>query len=63
MELGFKADDAKQIVMQTMKGAVELLQASGLHPEAAIDLVTTPAWSNHQGTQRDGACRVHIKCY
>lgn len=42
VELGFKADDAKQIVMQTMKGAVELLQASGLHPEAAIDLVTTP---------------------
>ncbi|MBQ7420267.1 MAG: pyrroline-5-carboxylate reductase [Prevotella sp.] len=42
VELGFKADDAKKIVMQTMKGAVELLQASGLHPEAAIDLVTTP---------------------
>lgn len=42
VELGFKADDAKNIVMQTMKGAVELLEASGLHPEAAIDLVTTP---------------------
>ena len=42
VELGFKADDAKQIVMQTMKGAVELLQASGMHPEQAIDLVTTP---------------------
>ncbi len=42
VELGFKADDAKQIVLQTMKGAVELLQASGMHPEAAIDLVTTP---------------------
>ena len=42
VELGFKADDAKRIVMQTMKGAVELLQASGMHPEAAIDLVTTP---------------------
>ena len=42
VELGFKADHAKQIVMQTMKGAVELLQATGLHPEAAIDLVTTP---------------------
>ncbi len=42
VELGFKADEAKQIVMQTMKGAVELLQATGLHPEAAIDLVTTP---------------------
>ncbi len=43
VELGFKADDAKAIVMQTMKGAVELLEASGLHPEAAIDLVTTPS--------------------
>ena len=28
--------------MQTMKGAVDLLQASGMHPEQAIDLVTTP---------------------
>ena len=42
VELGFKADDAKKIVLQTMRGAVELLQATGLHPEAAIDLVTTP---------------------
>lgn len=42
VELGFKADDAKAIVMQTMKGAVELLEASGMHPEAVIDLVTTP---------------------
>lgn len=42
VELGFKADEAKRIVMQTMKGAVELLAATGLHPEAAIDLVTTP---------------------
>ena len=42
VELGFKADEAKQIVMQTVKGAVDLLQATGLHPEAAIDLVTTP---------------------
>ena len=42
VELGFNADDAKQIVMQTVKGAVAVLEASGLHPEAAIDLVTTP---------------------
>ena len=42
VELGFKADEAKAIVMQTMRGAVELLAATGLHPEAAIDLVTTP---------------------
>lgn len=42
VELGFKADLAKDIVLQTMKGAVALLQATGLHPEAAIDQVTTP---------------------
>jgi len=42
VELGFKADQAKEIVMQTMLGAVKLLESSGLHPEAAIDLVTTP---------------------
>lgn len=42
VELGFKADQAKEVVMQTLLGAVKLLEASGLHPEAAIDLVTTP---------------------
>ena len=42
VELGFKADVAKDIVMQTVQGAVTLLRHSGLHPEQAIDLVTTP---------------------
>ena len=42
VELGFKAADAEKIVLQTVKGAVELLQATGQHPEAAIDQVTTP---------------------
>ena len=42
VELGFKADDAKKIVLQTLRGAIELLEETGLHPEAAIDLVTTP---------------------
>lgn len=42
VELGFKASDAEKIVLQTVKGAVELLQATGQHPEAAIDQVTTP---------------------
>lgn len=42
VELGFRADDAKRIVMQTVEGAVKLLEATGLHPEAAIDMVTTP---------------------
>lgn len=42
VEIGFKADDAKKIVLQTVKGAVDLLQANGNHPEAEIDKVTTP---------------------
>ncbi|MCM1503893.1 MAG: pyrroline-5-carboxylate reductase [Muribaculum sp.] len=42
VELGFYASDAQRIVMQTMLGAVSLLSANGLHPEAEIDRVTTP---------------------
>lgn len=42
VELGFKAKDAEKIVEQTVKGAVELLQATGAHPESKIDEVTTP---------------------
>ena len=42
VEIGFKASDALSIVLQTVKGAVSLLQATGEHPEAAIDKVTTP---------------------
>lgn len=42
VEMGFYPKDAQQIAMQTMQGAVTLLQETGLHPEAAIDKVTTP---------------------
>lgn len=42
VEIGFKAKAAQKIVLQTIKGAVELLQATGEHPESAIDKVTTP---------------------
>jgi pyrroline-5-carboxylate reductase len=42
VELGIRADDAKRIVMQTLRGAVDVLAASNAHPEAEIDRVTTP---------------------
>ena len=42
VELGFRAADAQRIVQQTVKGAVELLQANGTHPEQEIDKVATP---------------------
>ena len=42
VELGFYPDQAKKIVMQTLLGAVKLLEASGENPETEIDKVTTP---------------------
>lgn len=42
VELGFYAKDAQHIVMQTIKGAVDLLVANDSHPEKEIDKVTTP---------------------
>ena len=42
VELGFRADDAKRIVMQTLRGAADILAANNSHPEAEIDRVTTP---------------------
>lgn len=42
VEMGFRPDDSKEIAMQTMIGAVTLLEETGLHPEVAIDKVTTP---------------------
>ena len=42
VEMGFYPDEAKAIAMQTMQGAVTMLRQTGLHPEAAIDKVTTP---------------------
>lgn len=41
VEIGFRADEARRVVLQTVAGAVALLQATGAHPEAEIDKVTT----------------------
>lgn len=48
VELGFRADDAKNVVMQTIEGAKTLL-AEGGHPEAIIDKVTTPGGMTIKG--------------
>lgn len=42
IELGIPPLMAQTIVAQTIKGAAELLLASGNHPEVEIDKVTTP---------------------
>lgn len=42
IQIGFDANTASQIVNQTVKGAAELMIQKNIHPEAAIDKVTTP---------------------
>lgn len=42
VELGFRASQAQEIVVETIKGAAALLSRPGTHPEAEIDKVTTP---------------------
>lgn len=42
VEMGLYPNVAKEIAMQAMTGAVTLLDETGIHPEAAIDKVTTP---------------------
>ena len=42
VEIGFYPSQALSVVLQTVKGAVALLQENQSHPEAEIDKVTTP---------------------
>lgn len=42
IEVGFGAVESREIVLQTIKGAIDLLIESGNHPEVEIDRVTTP---------------------
>lgn len=41
VEMGVYPDKAKEAVLQTLRGAIELLEANGTHPEVEIDKVTT----------------------
>lgn len=42
IELGFEAEEAQKIAMQTARGAASLLVEGNAHPEMEIDKVTTP---------------------
>lgn len=42
VNLGFEAVDARRYVCQTLRGAAEMLERHNLHPEVAVDAVTTP---------------------
>ena len=49
VEMGFRPDEALRIAMQTMQGAVALLEHTHAHPEALIDQVTTPGGTTIKG--------------
>jgi pyrroline-5-carboxylate reductase len=42
VEIGFHADEALRMAVQTAKGAADLLLTNGTHPETEIDKVTSP---------------------
>ncbi|MCB9201649.1 MAG: pyrroline-5-carboxylate reductase [Flavobacteriales bacterium] len=49
IQLGLDEKSSRKMVIQTVKGAMELLQQTGNHPEAEIDRVTTPGGSTITG--------------
>jgi len=42
VEIGIHPNVAKEVVLQTLRGAIELIEANESHPEVEIDKVTTP---------------------
>ncbi|MDP6922693.1 MAG: pyrroline-5-carboxylate reductase [Lutibacter sp.] len=49
VQLGFDAEEAQELSMQTCLGAASLLLQSGNHPEQEIDKVTTPSGCTIEG--------------
>ncbi len=50
-ELGFSRSQALEIVMQTVRGALSVLEAGGKEPQAEIDRVTTPGGLTLRGLE------------
>lgn len=49
VEMGFYANQSKASVIQTLRGAIDLLEANDSHPEVEIDKVTTAGGITIQG--------------
>lgn len=50
-EMGLGEDESLKIVMQTMRGALALLETNGTMPQAEIDKVTTPGGITLKGLE------------
>ncbi|MGH2368265.1 MAG: pyrroline-5-carboxylate reductase family protein, partial [Chloroflexota bacterium] len=49
VQIGLKPEWAKELVLQTMSGSVELARQTGKHPAELRNLVTTPAGTTAAG--------------
>ena len=49
VQMGIAADMSKEAVLQTLRGAIDLLEHTGAHPETEIDRVTTPGGTTIRG--------------
>ena len=49
VEMGIYPQVAKQVVAQTLRGAIDLLETNDSHPEVEIDKVTTPGGTTIRG--------------
>ena len=47
--IGFGTEEARRIVLNTMKGAIALLDTNGTMPQTEIDKVTTPGGYTFKG--------------
>lgn len=66
VELGISAPVSREIAIQTIKGAIALLEKSAEHPEALVDKVTTPGGITIKGVNEldhNGFTSALIKAY
>ncbi|PXV64466.1 pyrroline-5-carboxylate reductase [Dysgonomonas alginatilytica] len=49
VEMGLRPDQAKQAIIQTLRGAANLLETNNSHPEVEIDKVTTAGGTTIKG--------------
>ncbi|MCQ2360177.1 MAG: pyrroline-5-carboxylate reductase [Paludibacteraceae bacterium] len=49
VEMGVYPEVAKQVVAQTLRGAIDLMETNDSHPEMEIDKVTTPGGTTIKG--------------
>ena len=60
VELGFYPKQAQEIVVHTVKGAVDLLLENKSNPETEIDKVTTPGGITIKGLNEMEHLRLHL---